>query len=201
MLKYLVLIDNDCVELKKLKGVLQNDANKKNIEIVDICTGIIQDSTNEDENIKKVIEQIKELIENTTIETNKLQLHIVADACLTREEEELASIKDCDYLSGIKYLEGISNYLQKTNCTFYLSLMSRFFAKQLSTFHRLQKFKSNEKNNFLAVIKKPILDNGDIDPGSSIAVDYIDILPENLLSKNYLDSFKNILIFKLGGMT
>lgn len=199
MSKYLVLIDNDCNELEKLKDVVQNDANQNNVRIVDIYTGNIENSAQEEKHIEQVKQKIVELIENDKTEAANIQLHIVVDACLTREEEYLASIRDRNDLSSIKCLEIISDYLKGTVCTFYLSLMSRFFTKQLGTFHRLQEFKSDESNNFLTVIKKPILDNGKIDPGSSIAADYIDILPEKLLSKIHLESFKNILLFKLLG--
>lgn len=199
MLKYLVLIDNDCNELEKLKEVVQNDANQNNVRIIDVCTGCIENSANEEKHIEQVTQQIEDLIEMAEMDANELQLHIVADACLTREEEDLATIRNSNDLSGIKCLKMISGYLKTTDCTFHLSLMSRFFAKQLSNFHRLREFKSDESNNFLTVIKKPILDNGKIDHGSSIAADYIDILPEKLLSKNHLESFKNILLFKLLG--
>lgn len=199
MSKYLVLVDNDCRELEKLKEVIQNGAEKECIQIVNICTGTIENSAKEEECIEQVKQKIIELIEHDEVETANIQLHIVADACLTCEEEYLASIKERNDLSGIKCLEVISDYLKSTNCTFYLSLMSRFFAKQLGAFHRLQEFKNDESNNFLTVIKKPILDNGKIDSGYSIAADYIDILPEKLLSKKHSESFENIMLFKLIG--
>ena len=106
-----------------------------------------------------------------------------------------------DNFSGINCLFKISEILVGTKCQYNLSLMSRFFAHQLPTLEKLVKFKEENKNSFYAIVRKPFLDSGKVDKGLSIMPQYVDLLPEKLLSKNNTTSFINILTYILQGET
>ncbi len=189
MNKILVLVDNDQEELNKLKSLITQDETKETIKIVDI---FIEEY---DENAlhEIVIERINELINLDP----DAYFHIVIDACLSEEDQERSELESNVKLSGVECAESIVLTLRNNNCSFIISLMSRFFITQLDSYNPFIDFSENETNNFYAVIRKPIVDSGDIDTGLSPIPQYTDKLPEKYLSRKYSIAFRNIVLYKL----
>lgn len=188
MNKILVLVDNDQDELNKLKSLIIQDENRETIKIVDIFVEKYDKNA-----LQGIIKKIEELI--------KLYLdsyfHVVIDACLSEEDHERSELKHNIKLSGLECAESIVSILRNNNCSFIISLMSRFFITQLDSYNPFIGFSKNEDNNFYAVIRKPIVDSRDIDTGLSPFPQYTDKLPEKYLSRKYSTAFRNIVLYKL----
>lgn len=185
-MKKLILIDNEKIALEEMKKQVAHDAEINGIEVLTL-------HITDKEPVDDVLIKIQELIPEKVQEQREEEFHIVIDTCLT-DEEHCNPVIDENF-SGIKCLFAISELFSKTVCKYKLSLMSRFFAKQLESSEKLNNFKNEEDNHFYAIIRKPFLDSGQVDNGYSIMPQYISILPEERLSKSYLKAFRNILIF------
>lgn len=189
MEKYLVLIDNDYDELEKLKSVVSKQAKIKQIKVECFCY---------DEN-KGMQNMLDNLICLLSDDFNSQSLfHIVIDACLTSHEHDLSTIKNMHELSGIEFMKKINSILKNKDCKYNLSLMTRFFANQLRFLEDFQMFQKDKANNFYSIIRKPILDNGEIDNGYSPMPMYTELLPEEFLSLQYSSSFEKITLYVLG---
>lgn len=189
-MKKLILIDNERIALEEMKKQVEHDAEINGIQIITL-------HIETKEPVEAVANEIEELIPKNVQEQGVMELHIVIDTCLTDEEHSSERIDE--NFSGIQCLFVLSNLLSKTECKYKLSLMSRFFAKQLDPLEKLNNFKDDANNHFYAIIRKPFLESGQVDNGFSTMPQYVSILPEERLSKSYLKSFRNILIFPFFG--
>lgn len=189
MKKFLVLVDNGQDELKEMKNLIAQDNTVETINIIDIFVEKYDENALQETIIKKIEDLIK-------FDPNSY-FHVVIDACLTDEDHERAELDDNFTLSGLKCAESIVSILRNNNCNFIISLMSRFFVTQLDSYKPFLNFLKNKNNNFYAVIRKPITDDGDIDTGLTSIPQYTDKLPEKYLSRKYATAFKNIVLYKL----
>ena len=192
MKKMLVLIDNEIESLEIMKELIMGNEKSQGIETQIICKG-------KEESLDSIVDKVEDLIPKEESEQEKINIHIVIDTCLTDDEHEMAVIDE--NFSGINCLFNISEMLVGTKCQYKLSIMSRFFAHQLPTLEKLVKFKEENKNSFYAIVRKPFLESGKVDKGLSIMPQYVDFLPEKLLSKNNTISIINILTYILQGET
>lgn len=186
MKKYLILIDNDQFELSKLKSIVSEQAQAADIELIDIFV--------ENLDLTAIENKFKQIISDNTKTHIDMCFHVVVDACLSDEEHDLSSIRKEQKLSGVKCMKIISTLLEECGCKYHLSLMTRFFANQLHSLQELQDFQSNKNNCFYAIIRKPVLDDGEIDNGFSPMPLYTNLLPADELTLHYAESFKRILL-------
>lgn len=186
MKKYLILIDNDQFELSKLKSIASEQAQIADVELIGIFV--------KDLNLSVIEDKFKEIVSNNMNKHIDMCFHVVVDACLSDEEHDLSSIRKEQKLSGVKCMKTISTLLEECGCKYHLSLMTRFFANQLHSLQELQDFQNNKSNCFYAIIRKPVLDDGEIDNGFSPMPLYTNLLPANELTLNYVESFKRILL-------
>lgn len=189
MNKYLILVDNDQEELNKLMSLINESASANKINIIDIF--VEKYDTNSLQNT--IIRKIQKLIKTAS----NGYFHVVIDACLTEEEHEIPGLCGRDYLSGLECASSIVPILRNSDCSFIISIMSRFFVTQLDSYNAFINFSKNKNNNFYAVIRKPILDSGDVDTGLSPIPQYTDKLPEKYLSRKYSTAFRNIVLYGL----
>ena len=189
MEKYLILVDNDREELNKLMDLISHSASANKINVIDIFVEKYDENSLQHTIIKKV----KDLIKTTS----NGYFHIIIDACLTEEEHEISGLCSRDYLSGLECASSIVPILENCDNSFIISIMSRFFVTQLDSYNAFINFSKNKNNNFYAVIRKPILDTGDVDTGLSPIPQYTDKLPEKYLSRKYSTAFKNIVLYSL----
>jgi len=186
--KYVVIIDNKELVLKRIKNVLEKDAQNRNVELMMLCSKA-EEETVFDETIKRFYDLFRN-------DGESVKLNIIVDVCLTEEEEELTSIKDVKTFTGIELIKKIDEFLKEKTCDYNLFLMSSFFSSPLKQSDIIESFR-NEYKNFVTIIRIPVLSDGKIDSGYSKLPDYTDILTRDLLSVKIVQSFKNIVFYKL----
>jgi len=190
MAKHLVLIDNVKKELEALERELHEEAGEK---------GIIISSIIYDENNKRFFSDVKKRINDIITNDNDpmIKLRIVCDACLTSLEEN--NIMDLDLVksvTGIQQLLKIDKFLKTKGVEYDLYLMSGFISKKLRKSTLIKPL--NELGDvFAGVIDTPVLEDYEIDYGSDEVPNYVGVLPEELITNNNLQSFINIVFYKL----
>lgn len=186
MKNYLVLIDNQPEELDTLKKELEKNASEKDVLVESICCKC--DKQDGVELFKVFLEKIKR-----NNNTSNMKISVIVDICLTKDEEDRQSLKGAT-ISGVECLKEIDQILKDGHFDYKLFLMSRFFSQQADDIESIQQSIAGNAH-FVAVIKKPLLENGKIDKGTSEFKQYMSLLPEDKLSYSYLQSFINIVFF------